>query len=112
MIQNIIQIIHLGLIIGVLSSIFIPDPHTKKLGLTFLLFTFAQYITNYGKCGLTEIEYAIKGEAYKEGFIYRLVKPIITMPEKYFDEQLYWIHLILILILGYQLTTYKIIELE
>jgi hypothetical protein len=107
MITNIIQLLHLFLVLGVASSVFIPDIQTKKLALTFLLFIFVQYITNYGKCGLTELEYAIKGENYKEGFIYRLVKPIISVPEKYFDEHLYWIHVIWILILGYQLLNYK-----
>ena len=61
-------------------------------------------ITNFGKCGLTELEYAIRGEKCKEGFIYRLVKPIITVPEKYFDQHLYWVHVLWILILGYQLS--------
>ncbi len=108
MIINIIQLLHLGLVLGLTSSIFIPNIQIKKLALTFLLFIFAQYITNYGKCGLTEIEYAIRGEEYKEGFIYRLVKPVITVPEKYFNEHLYWIHLMWILILGYQLNQYKV----
>jgi hypothetical protein len=44
-----------------------------------------QYITNYGKCGLTELEYIIKGKKYQEGFLYRLIKPIIVIPEKYFN---------------------------
>jgi len=104
MILKIIQLIHLILIIIIFSSVFIPNIEMKKLSLTFLLFIFAQFITNYGKCGLTEIEYAIRGEKCKEGFIYRLVKPIITMPEKYFDQHLYWIHVLWILILGYQLS--------
>ena len=111
MIVKSIQLLHLILVLGIASSIFIPNIEIKKLALTFLLFIFAQYITNYGKCGLTEIEYAIRGEDYKEGFIYRLVKPVITVPEEYFDKQLYWIHLIWILILGYQLTNYKILFL-
>ena len=74
MILKIIQLIHLILIIIIFSSVFIPKIEIKKLSLTFLLFIFAQFITNYGKCGLTEIEYAIRGEKCKEGFIYRLVK--------------------------------------
>jgi hypothetical protein len=103
MIINIIQLLHLILVLGIISSIFIPYIQIKKYSLTFLLFIFVQYITNYGKCGLTELEYVIKREKYKEGFIYRLVKPVISVPEKYFDEHLYWFHLIWILILGYQL---------
>jgi hypothetical protein len=101
---KIIQLLHLILIITILISVFIPDLKLKKLSITLLLFIFFQFITNFGKCGLTELEYAIRGEKCKEGFIYRLVKPIITVPEKYFDQHMYWIHVLWILILGYQLS--------
>ena len=101
---KIIQLLHLILIITILISVFIPNLKLKKLSITLLLFIFFQFITNFGKCGLTELEYAIRGEKCKEGFIYRLVKPIITVPEKYFDQHLYWIHVLWILILGYQLS--------
>ena len=101
---KIIQLLHLILIITILISVFIPNLKLKKLSITLLLFIFFQFITNFGKCGLTELEYAIRGEKCKEGFIYRLVKPIITVPEKYFDQHLYWVHVLWILILGYQLS--------
>jgi hypothetical protein len=104
MIIKVIQLLHLILIITIFSSVFIPKKEIKKLSFTMLLFIFAQYITNYGKCGLTELEYASRGEKCKEGFIYRLVKPVITIPEQYFDQHLYWIHVLWILILGYQLS--------
>jgi hypothetical protein len=104
MIIKVIQLLHLILIITIFSSVFINNFQIKKLSLTMLLFIFAQFITNYGKCGLTELEYAIRGKKCEEGFIYRLVKPIITVPEKYFDQHLYWIHVLWILILGYQLS--------
>lgn len=104
MLHKIIQLLHLILIITIFISVFISDLKLKKLSITFLLFIFLQFITNFGKCGLTELEYAIRGEKCKEGFIYRLVKPIITVPEKYFDQHLYWIHVLWILILGYQLS--------
>jgi len=101
---KIIQLLHLILIITILISVFIPNLKLKKMSITLLLFIFFQFITNFGKCGLTELEYAIRGEKCKEGFIYRLVKPIITVPEKYFDQHLYWVHVLWILILGYQLS--------
>lgn len=103
MIIKLIQAIHLALILMVSLSIFVPSYKIKKIALITLIYVFVQYIFNYGKCGLTELEYLFRGESYKEGFIYRLITPIITIPEKYFDEQLYWIHLIWIIILGYQL---------
>ena len=101
---KIIQLLHLILIITILISVFIPNLKLKKMSITLLLFIFFQFITKFGKCGLTELEYAIRGEKCKEGFIYRLVKPIITVPEKYFDQHLYWVHVLWILILGYQLS--------
>ena len=61
-------------------------------------------MTNYGKCGLTELEYLFKGEKYQEGFIYKTVKPIITVPENYFNNLLYIFHILWIGILWKQLT--------
>ena len=66
MILNIIKLIHLVIIIIVISSVFIPNYQLKKYSFTFLIFIFFQWITNYGKCGLTELEYILKGEKYKE----------------------------------------------
>ena len=107
MITKLIQLLHLILVLGVSASVFIPNNQLKKLSFTLLIFLFLQYLTNYGKCGLTELEYVFKGEKYQEGFIYKLVKPIITVPEKYFDQQLYFLHTIWVLILGYQLNMFK-----
>jgi hypothetical protein len=103
MINKIIQLLHLLLIIGIISSIFINDINVKNIFFTLLIFLFMQYITNYGKCGLTELEYIIKGEKYQEGFLYRLIKPIIVIPEKYFNKYIYILHIIWIIILAYQL---------
>ena len=102
---GIIQLLHLLLVIGVFSSIFIQNYNIKQLALTFLIFILVQYITNYGKCGLTELEYIYKGEQYQEGFLYRLIKPIITVQEIYFNKYIYLAHIIWIIILGYQLNS-------
>jgi hypothetical protein len=103
MIIQLINFLHLILVLVVSSSIFIPNYKIKQLALTFLIFLLAQYITNYGRCGLTELEYVIKGEKYQEGFLYRLIKPVITVKEDYFNNQLYLIHILYIVILSYQL---------
>lgn len=103
MIIKIIQLIHFMLIILILCSVFINNNQLKKYSLTILIFMYYHYITNFGKCGLTELEYIIKGENYKEGFIYRIVKPIITIPEKYFENYLYLIHISWTVILVLQL---------
>ena len=109
MLIKIINLLHLLLILAIVSSIIIPNKQLKELVFTLLIFIFIQYITNYGKCGLTEIEYLLKGEQYQEGFIYRLIKPIITISEKYIDMYLYWFHILWIFILGYQLNYFSYI---
>jgi hypothetical protein len=96
------------LVIGIVLSIFIDNINIKQIFLTLLIFLFLQYITNYGKCGLTELEYIIKGDKYQEGFLYRLIKPIITIPELYFTKYLVYFHILWVLILVYQLKLYKI----
>ena len=104
---NIIKLIHILIIAILFSSIFIPNRKLKEMSLTLLFFIFLQYITNHGKCGLTELEYLIKGERYQEGFIYRIVKPIITIPEKYFENYLCSMHITLIIILSMQILNTK-----
>ena len=60
MIIKIIQLLHLILVILLVGSVFIQNYQLKKYAFTFLIFIFIQYITNYGKCGLTELEYIFK----------------------------------------------------
>jgi len=103
LIHRIIQILHIIFVISIILSIFIPNNQFKSISFVLLLFLFAQYITNYGRCGLTELEYLFKGEKYEEGFLYRLIKPIISIPEKYFDTNLYILHIVWTLILAIQL---------
>lgn len=103
MIIKIIQLLHLILVILLISSVFVSNYQLKKYSFTFLIFIFVQYITNYGKCGLTELEYVFKGDKYQEGFIYRIVKPVITVPEKYFENYLYLAHITWTIILVLQL---------
>ena len=60
-------------------------------------------MTGYKHCGLTSLEYMIMGKKYKEGFMYRLIMPIITIPESYFDEYILCIHILYIIILYNQI---------
>ena len=102
--MTIIQLLHLILVITVIMSIFVPNMYLKRTVLIFLLYLMWQYMTGYEKCGLTEIEYMLLGETeHKQGFMYRLVKPIIRVPEDYFDKNLIYLHIIWIVILGVQL---------
>lgn len=103
MIVLLIQGLHLLLIGSLAISIFIPNIQFKIFCLTLLVFMLFHYITNYGKCGLTQLEYLFMGEKYKEGFLYRLIKPVITIPEEYFNKHFFYVHIIYIIILFYQI---------
>lgn len=107
MIVHIIKFLHLVLILFIIGSVFISNYQVKKIAFTLVLFIFIQFITNYGRCGLTELEYMYTREHYKEGFLYRLVKPVITVPEKYFDMGFYWVHILWIIILGWQVNYFR-----
>jgi hypothetical protein len=102
-ISNIIYYLHLLLVTIVFISIFINNKKIKIITFVFLIYLMLQYITGYEKCGLTELEYYFKGKDYEEGFLYRLIKPVIRTPEKYFYKNLYIAHAIWIIVLAYQL---------
>lgn len=103
MLINIIKLFHLIIIIFLGIAPFYPNRQLKKTVFILLLYLFFQYISGYEKCGLTILEYTVMGEKYQEGFIYRLINPIIKIPEKYFDQYLFYIHSIYIVILYIQL---------
>lgn len=105
---SLIRIIHFMIIIAIIASVFVKSCIFKKLVLTLLVFLLVQYLCGFEKCGLTELEYYIMGEKkYKQGFIYRVVNPIIKIPEKYIYDGKFLIHLSLIGILIYQLNRQK-----
>jgi len=99
MLAFIIWIIHLFLVISIIIVPFVHIIDYKKGILIILLFLLFQYLSGYEKCGLTELEYFLMGEKYKEGFLYRIINPIIKIPENYFNNWLYLIHIIYVLIL-------------
>jgi hypothetical protein len=103
MLLNIIKLFHLIVIIFIVIAPVYPNEQLKKIVFILLLYLFFQYISGYEKCGLTILEYIVMGEKYQEGFIYRLINPIIKIPEKYFDQYLFYIHCIYIVILYTQL---------
>jgi len=95
--------IHLILVIFIIISPFINVKEIKINVLIILIYLLFQYLTGYNRCGLTELEYYFMKEEYKEGFLYRIINPIIKVPEKYFDNWLYVFHVIYVIILMYQL---------
>jgi hypothetical protein len=102
-ISFVIYILHLILVIFLLLSIIIKDNAYKHLALLILIFLLFHYVTNNNMCLLTELEYYFKKEKYHEGFLYRLIKPVLTTPEEYVNKYIYIIHLLWILILFFQL---------
>jgi hypothetical protein len=103
MIKNIINILHLILVIFIIIAPFVDIKEIKTNVLIILIYLLFQYLTGYNKCGLTELEYYVMKEDYQEGFLYRIISPVIKIPEKYFDNWLYVIHIIYVSILIYQL---------
>jgi|UniRef100_A0A6C0EEC0 hypothetical protein len=103
LIIKLVNILHLIIIITSIVSIIIPIIIVKKYALIFLIFILFHYLTNNQKCGLTELEYYLLKKKYNEGFIFKLIKPIITIPEHYFNKYLYLLHILWILILYYQI---------
>jgi len=103
MLYNIIQYIHVIIILIIILSIFYNNIKLKEIVLSILILLMIKYLTGYDRCGLTEIEYLLKGEKYKEGFIYRIIKPILTIPEQYFENYLFILHSLYIIILITQL---------
>lgn len=99
-----IQIIHFIIVILVVLSIFVDNCLWKQLALTLLLFLLVQHMLGYEKCGLTEIEHHLLGnDKYQEGFLYRLINPMIKIREKSFYKGKVYIHILYVLILVYQI---------
>jgi len=101
--DNIITILHIVLLFVIAISPFINDLHLKKLILIFLIFLCIQFLTNYGKCGIINIERFFLKENFKKGFCYRLIKPVISHKHNIFYKEYFEIILIYILVLWIQL---------
>ena len=85
------------------DSIIINNNTFKHMSLIILIFLLFHYVTNNSMCVLTELEYYFKKEKYQEGFLYRLIKPVLTTPEEYVNKYLYLLHILWIIILFIQL---------
>jgi hypothetical protein len=100
MLVQFIRSIHY-LIIGAIGiAPFIRNEGYRKIICIFLIYLFIQYITGYERCGLTILEYMVLGKKYESGFLYRLINPMIKLPENYFNNSLVGIHLLYIYILS------------
>ena len=100
MIVSLIRGIHYAIIIAVAVAPFVSWPIYRNTAEIFLIYLFLQYITGYEKCGLTVLEYLVMGEKYAEGFLYRIINPLIKIPENYFNKYLILVHILYIYLLS------------
>lgn len=101
--NDIILLIHVALFYFFSLSIFIDDCDIKKFSFVLLVFIMGQYLSEYGKCGLINIERYFLGKDFKNGFVYRLIKPVICYKTSPIYERYFWIQLVYIGILFIQL---------
>lgn len=96
-----IKIIHLLLILFVILCPFVTN--NKQLihtNITLLFYFLFKWIINdeKAKCGLTQLEYYISGKEYEDGFIFRIIKPLVYIEEKTFNDVLLIIVILLLLL--------------
>jgi len=101
--DNIILLLHITLLYAIALSPFIKDYEYKKLILILLIFLCGQYLTNYGKCGLINIERFFLKDKFKQGFVFRLIKPVICYKRNIFYQHYFELVLIYILVLYIQI---------
>lgn len=101
--DDIILFCHIILFYTLALSPLITDCYLKKIILVLIIFLCIQYITKYGKCGIINIEKIFLGEKFKEGFFYRLIKPIICYKQNIIYKNYFNLIIIYILVLYIQL---------
>ena len=108
--DNIIYILHILLFLFFLFSPFVDDCAWKVNSLVLLLFIFGHFVFKYGKCGIINVERFFLGEKFKEGFCYRLIKPVISYKNNIFYDEYFNILVAYIFVLLYQVIKNKCLE--
>lgn len=101
--NHLISLIHIIIFYGLAFSIFINQCDYKRFCFFILCFLFLQYISKYGKCGIINIERFFLKENFKSGFFYRLIKPVICYKINPMGTKYFWILILYIGILLWQL---------
>jgi hypothetical protein len=86
---NIINYFHLIFLIFLIISPFIDDCAIKVNAFILISFIIFHFITQYGKCGIINIERFFLKENFKDGFFYKLIKPIISYKNNIFYYKLF-----------------------
>jgi hypothetical protein len=89
--DNIILLCHTCLFLGIVISPFVNDCDYKRLVLILLSFLLLHFYLKYGKCMLINFERFFLGEKFKEGFIFRLIKPVICYKRNIFYKDFYYL---------------------
>lgn len=101
--DNIILVCHIILLYGIALSPIVDDCYYKNIIFVILLFVWGHFKFKYGKCGLISIEKFFLKENFKQGFVYKLIKPVICYKINPFYSQFYNILILYIFILFIQL---------
>ena len=98
-----IRLFHILFVVSCLFAPFVEDCEFKLLMFILTTFTLFHYLLKHGKCGLINIERFFLGDDFKNGIVYRLIKPIISYKNNIFYEKLMFLHITIICVLFYQL---------
>jgi hypothetical protein len=98
-----IKLFHILFVVSCLFAPIVEDCEFKLLMFILITFTLVHYILKHGKCGLINIERFFLGDDFKNGILYRLIKPIISYKNNIFYEKLMFLHIAIICVLFYQL---------
>lgn len=87
--NQIINYIHLILLVCLMISPFVDDCGLKLNAFILITFIILHFITKYGKCGIINIERFFLKDDFKNGFFYLLIKPVISYKNNIFYENLF-----------------------
>jgi hypothetical protein len=107
MIQTIIYYLQLFLFIFLLISPFVDECAVKLNAFIFINFIIFHFITKYGKCGIINIERFFLEQNFKNGFFYKLIKPVIGYKENIFYDKLFYMLVIYSIVLLIQIYNQK-----
>jgi len=100
--DDIIVILHIIFMYSIILSPLIDNVEYKRLILFLLIFISFHFLTKYGKCGLINLEHAIRKDDIHNGVVFKLIKPVICYKRNPFYNYFYLI-LIYIFILYCQI---------
>lgn len=108
--QQIINYLHLFLLIFLMISPFVNDCGLKMNAFIFITFIIFHFITKYGKCGIINIERFFLKDDFKNGFFYNLIKPVISYKNNIFYNNLFNLLVVYAIILFIQIYDNKCIQ--